>query len=57
MNKRTVNKLKQRSEQISLLIDYTNFLLSEGYADCDVWAEEPSAIDQFMVLRDKPDKA
>jgi hypothetical protein len=39
---------KSREEQISLLVDYTNWLLGEGYVDSDVYAEEPTAIDGFM---------
>lgn len=46
-------KLKTRSDEIDLLIEYTNWLLGEGYVDTDVYDEAPTAIDMFMKLRDK----
>jgi hypothetical protein len=34
---------------MSILEDYTQFLLKEGYCDTDVYAEEPTAIDQYLT--------
>lgn len=41
--------LNKHSDRISLLVDYTNWLLGEGYVDSDVYSEEPSAIDLFLA--------
>lgn len=30
------------------LTEYTDFLLKEGYCDCDVYTEPQSAIDRFL---------
>jgi hypothetical protein len=49
----TSYKLNLRSDEIELLIEYTNWLLGAGYVDTDVYSEEPTAIDMFMELRDK----
>jgi hypothetical protein len=41
-------RLKLRSDKLELLKRYTDFLLKNGYTDTDVYAEPPTAIDEFM---------
>jgi hypothetical protein len=41
-------KLKERSDQITLLEKYSIFLQAEGYLDTDWNTEPPYAIDTFM---------
>ena len=41
--------LQKHSDNIELLVAYTNWLLGEGYVDSDVYAEEPTAVDSFLA--------
>ncbi len=41
-------KLRKRSDELTLLEKYTNFLLEHCYCDTDVYSETPTAIDEFM---------
>jgi len=43
--------LKNRSDVITLLKEYSLFLEKEGYMDIDWRAEEPYAIDEFVRQR------
>lgn len=36
------------SHDLELLDKYNNFLLDHGYTDTDIYAEEPTAINQFI---------
>ena len=40
--------LKIRSDKLTLLKEYTDWLLKNHYCDSDVYCEPPTAIDQFM---------
>lgn len=35
---------------IDILDSYNNFLLKNGYTDTDIISEEPTALDQFLIL-------
>ena len=35
------------------LTDFLDFLLKEGYCDTDVYAEPPTAIDQYLIFNKK----
>jgi hypothetical protein len=41
-------ELMNRSEMIELLEAYSKFLEEHGYTDTDWWAEEPTAINEFL---------
>ena len=43
LSEETKNELKR----------YTDFLLKEGYVDCDVYCEPPTAIGRFLDMRRK----
>jgi len=45
---RAKNNLQKRSDQIELLVKYTEFLQKECYIDTDATCEEPYAVDEFM---------
>ena len=38
-----------REELITALQAYQHFLLKNGYCDTDVYAEEPTALDQYLA--------
>ena len=44
--------LSSRGKVVEILIDYTNFLLKEGYCDTDVVNGHPTAVDQFLNTRE-----
>jgi len=39
---------ENQTQMPDLLQEYTDFLLKKGYCDTDVYAEPPTAIDQFL---------
>ena len=41
-------ELEKRSDDITFLEEYSNFLEEHHYLDTDWWAEEPFAIDEFL---------
>jgi len=42
--------LQKHSDNIELLVAYTNWLSGEGYVDSDVYAEKPTAVDSFLTV-------
>jgi len=46
-NKTTIN----RNKAIDLLEKYNEHLMKEGFADCDLWCEPPTAIDGFLLTK------
>ena len=38
------------SFKIDILDEYNNFLLKNGYTDTDIISEQPTALDQFLIL-------
>ena len=43
-----IMNLKDRSDLMTELEAFLQFLLKEGYCDVDVYAEPPTAIDRYM---------
>jgi len=40
----------ETSIKADLLDSYNDFLLKNGYCDTDIISEEPTALDQFLIL-------
>ena len=52
----TIKMNEEDVEKVELLLDYTKFLLKQGYVDDDVWCEEPAAIDRYLQSKEEEEK-